>query len=413
MQHKRLVPLYLAIGLSLTACNPVTPPVSQPLPSANPSTNPSSSPSAAPGESPSPMPSELPGSETCQDTSPDSRFTRDSEGWTIVGDAQDGNVEPEYHDAGGNPGGYVSADDDVTGGVWYWSAPAAYLGNQSAAYGQVLSFELRQSGLNAQFESDDVVLEGGDITLVYTLPAHPELEWTAYRLSLSEGMGWKVGSRDGADATAAEIQAALGDVTRLWIRGEFIEGADTGSLDNVRLGHDNACASAAVISRFTTDTEDWRVSGDAQDGSAEPVYQAAGGNPGGHLTATDDVTGGVWYWDAPERYLGNKASSFGKTLSFELKQSGLNSQFESDDVILAGAGQTLALKLPEHPGTEWSAYSVKLEASAGWKLGGVSGEAASNADIQAVLADLTRLWIRGEYIEGPDTGGLDNVILER
>lgn len=409
MQNKCLIPLFIAAGMALTACNPVTPPSSQPLPSTRPDTMPSNNPSPNPSGSPS----TLPDSDTCQDTSPASRFSRDSEGWTLVGDAQSGSVEPDYHETDGNPGGYLSADDDVTGGVWYWNAPAAYLGNQSAAYGQALSFELKQSALDAQFESDDVILEGGDITLVHTLPAHPDVEWTAYRLNLSTGMGWKVGGREGVDATEADIQAALSDVKRLWIRGEYIEGEDTGSLDNVRLGHLNACASAAVISRFTTDHEDWRVSGDAQGGSAEPDYHNADGNPGGYLSADDDVTGGVWYWDAPERYLGNKASSFGKTLSFELTQSGLNAQFESDDVILAGAGQTLALKLPQHPGTEWSAYQVKLDTSAGWKLGSVSGEAASNAEIQAVLSDLTRLWIRGEYIEGADTGGLDNVILER
>jgi hypothetical protein len=38
-------------------------------------------------------------------------------------------------------------------------------------------------------------------------------------------------------------------------------------------------------------------------------------------------------------------------------------------------------------------------------------DAATTADFQAVLADVTGLYIRGEYAYGPDDTSLDNVVL--
>lgn len=53
---------------------------------------------------------------------PDTRQTTFDEGpenWTVTGDAQGSAITPDYISEGGNPGGYMQADDDVTGDVWY------------------------------------------------------------------------------------------------------------------------------------------------------------------------------------------------------------------------------------------------------------------------------------------------------
>ena len=55
---------------------------------------------------------------------------------------------PDYNTGGGEDGPYVSADDDVQGGVWYWLAPSTYHGDFSNAYGQSLTFYLQQSSPN-------------------------------------------------------------------------------------------------------------------------------------------------------------------------------------------------------------------------------------------------------------------------
>ncbi|MGV3525305.1 MAG: laminin B domain-containing protein [Candidatus Sericytochromatia bacterium] len=409
--------LIALMASSLLACTPTQTPGVTPAPSPSSPASPSPDGSPEPDVSPSPGASASPETpdDSCGDPSEISAFEQEGEGWTVVGDAQDGKAEPTREAEGGNPGAYMSANDDVTGGTWYWAAPERYLGDQSAAYGQTLSFDLKQSSTDNQFEESDVVILGAGLKLVLKLDRNPGLEWTAYEVMLNETADWKIDTLPGASASAAQIQQVLADVSQLWIRGEYVEGPDTGGIDNIRLSKaaPPACADQSVISRFETDYQGWRVAGDAQDGSSVPEFKAQGGNPDGHIQATDDVAGGTWYWDAPERYLGDQSRSYGKSLRFDLKQSILDNQFEESDVILEGDGLTLAFKLNAHPGTDWTAYQVMLNDSAGWKLNTLAGEAASAAQIQQVLSKLSKLWIRGEYVEGADIGGLDNVILER
>lgn len=162
-----------------------------------------------------------------------STFDVDAEGWTVVGDAQGGTGIPNYVPSGGNPGGYISAVDDETGGVWYWQAPARFLGNIIDAYGYTLSFDLRQSALTQQRNAPDVVLKGPAGTFYYDTPNNPDKVWTPYTVVLSETSGWT--KSDGSIPTKAEMQALLLNVETIQIRGEFRSAADTGDLDNVVL----------------------------------------------------------------------------------------------------------------------------------------------------------------------------------
>jgi hypothetical protein len=164
-----------------------------------------------------------------------STFDTDAEGWTIYGDAQGSSVDPTYEEEEGNPEGAVFANDNATGGVWYWQTPPKFLGDQSAAYGNFLTFDLKQSSTTDQFDSPDVVLVSDDITLTYDTERNPSTDWTHYRVALRADGGWKQGDLQGLDATESDIRDVLGDLTALRIRGEFRTGADTGGLDNVVL----------------------------------------------------------------------------------------------------------------------------------------------------------------------------------
>lgn len=116
-----------------------------------------------------------------------STFDTGTQGWTVVGD-EAGPVT--WIPAGGNTGGYISVTDAVVRGVMYFVAPNAYLGNQSAAYGTALSFDLIQNypGNPNQFDAGDVVLRGSGLTLVYDLPNNPgNGTWTPYSVSLTAG----------------------------------------------------------------------------------------------------------------------------------------------------------------------------------------------------------------------------------
>lgn len=171
-----------------------------------------------------------------------------------------------------------------------------------------------------------------------------------------------------------------------------------------------------VRSSFDDGPEEWTVAGDAQGESDVPDHHDEGGDPGGYVSAEDDGEGETWYWNASPAYLGDKEAYYGGTLSFDLRQSSTTSQFQNTDVVLLGEdGDVLTHDFgdaSQHPGENWTAYEVPLEASA-WTVGNETDGAAANAsDMREVLGDLDEVWIRGEYVTGSDTGGLDDVVLE-
>jgi hypothetical protein len=84
-----------------------------------------------------------------------------------------------------DPGGYISATDDVSGGVWYFSAPKKFMDRLKNKYGKVLKFSLKQSGTTNQFDADDLILEGGGLILHYDTENNPGINWTKYRVSLN------------------------------------------------------------------------------------------------------------------------------------------------------------------------------------------------------------------------------------
>lgn len=169
-------------------------------------------------------------------------------------------------------------------------------------------------------------------------------------------------------------------------------------------------AHANVTSTFDTDAEGWSAAGD----SAAPVmWEASGGNPDGNISILDAVTGGVTFFVAPAKFLGDQSLSFGQTLSFDLKQhiSGGSNQFDYNDVVLAGGGLTLVMDTADNPTFDaWTHYSVPLAAGV-WHVDSLGGALASDAQVQSVLGNLSALNIRAEYQTGPDTGYLDNVVL--
>ena len=173
---------------------------------------------------------------------------------------------------------------------------------------------------------------------------------------------------------------------------------------------DPSTPACTVRSTFDSGDEGWTLLGDAEGGRAEPDFHFSGGNPGPFVSADDDAAGGIWLWKAPSKFHGNFAAAFGKTLTFDLEQSSLSAQFDSRDIILIGNGGVLIwFDTPMNPGLDFTSYAVPLDASSGWMLD--DDTAAPESTIRAVLADLEDFQIRGEFVSGADTGGLDNVVL--
>lgn len=166
-----------------------------------------------------------------------------------------------------------------------------------------------------------------------------------------------------------------------------------------------------AVSTFDTDAEGWTTVGDTVEGSV-PRFVPTGGNPGGYLSATDAEQQGRWYWSAPAKFRGNFSSLYGRTLTFDLRQSDTANQNSYSDVVLTGGGIVLWFDTPTNPASTWTSYEIVLQ-EAGWE-NRITDLSATQAEMQTVLSSLDSLLIRGEYrsgTDGTDVGDIDNVIL--
>ncbi len=171
-----------------------------------------------------------------------STFNDGDEGWRNVDlpgkGVYDGVIggpwTPESVSTGGNPGGYIRFADPSPG-AFYFEAPDSFLGDQSAAYGTLLTYD--QFATRSDWYSDpDVVLTGNGLTLVYKGRRNPTAQWTPFAVKLTE-VGWRKDRPDGPEPTPEEFLGVLASVTCLRIRGEYGSTVfETTGLDNVALG---------------------------------------------------------------------------------------------------------------------------------------------------------------------------------
>ncbi len=174
-----------------------------------------------------------------------STFNTNNEGWTIVsfGDLSVNNYSimstntPTYFSTGGNPGGYIASLTDPDSGDFTFAAPAAFLGNQSSAFGTSLSYDLTY-GNTVNYQTSDVMLVGNGMRLLWQSnpPFVPSAAWSTVNVSLAPSSQWNLNSTTGPLATASDFQSVLGNLTGLFIRGEYAGGPDHTGLDNVQFG---------------------------------------------------------------------------------------------------------------------------------------------------------------------------------
>jgi len=154
-------------------------------------------------------------------------FDKDDEGWTIVGDAQNGNRKPDYK------GGYIQATDDELGDLWYFQAPPKFSGDLSLCYGSTFSFDLRQSNTTNQVFAEDIIINSTYGQITYRFGYTPGINWTSFTTEMTE-TGWNTNLN--TNLTEAEFKKILSSITSIAIRGEYRNGFDIGSLDNVIMG---------------------------------------------------------------------------------------------------------------------------------------------------------------------------------
>ena len=160
-----------------------------------------------------------------------SDFSTGDEGWKVVSFenlttdnfAIAATYNPTYNRAGGNPGGYISTIDRDNGDLTF-SAPGKFLGDESGATG--LRYDLIYPVGTINYQPTDVILMGNGETLLWK--SNPDIEpgptWMTVNLDFVPSTGWHVGTSNGALATAADFGTVLGNLTGLFIRGEYTPG---------------------------------------------------------------------------------------------------------------------------------------------------------------------------------------------
>src|SRR5262249_10974249 len=90
-------------------------------------------------------------------------------------------------------------------------------------------------------------------------------------------------------------------------------------------------------------------------------------------------------------------------LSYDLKRFTNGTIAAADDVVIVGAnGSTLRWRSDFAPGSDWTAFNVKLTAA----TFGVTA-----AEFNAVMKNVSEVHIRGEFDTSKDIEGLDNVVV--
>lgn len=179
-----------------------------------------------------------------------------------------------------------------------------------------------------------------------------------------------------------------------------------------------ACGAAqAVTSTFDTGNEGW-VEIDMADYVYNSIlatynvgFSPTAGNPGGYISGSDP-SGYTFWFSAPAKFLGDKSSTFGKTLSYDIKLSSAPYFWPIADVVLRSGSKTLLYMNQQMPTTSWKKRSVLLMPQGGWHKDSLSGATPTNEEFIAILKSLTGLYIRGEYVNGSELNLLDNVVLD-
>jgi hypothetical protein len=184
-----------------------------------------------------------------------SDFSTGEEGWKVVSFenlttdnfAIIATYNPTFNPTGGNPGGFISTSDQDNGDLTF-SAPGKFLGNESGATG--LSYDLIYPVGAINYQPTDVILMGNGETLLWK--SNPDIvpgpSWTSVNLDFVPSTDWHVGTSNGALATLADFASALGNLSGLFIRGEYTTGLiETPGLDNVRLAGSTAVPEPSTL----------------------------------------------------------------------------------------------------------------------------------------------------------------------
>ncbi|MGJ8635367.1 MAG: laminin B domain-containing protein [Phycisphaerales bacterium] len=175
-------------------------------------------------------------------------------------------------------------------------------------------------------------------------------------------------------------------------------------------------AHAGVAYSFETDAQGWSI---VNDGTGFTWDDTIGNNGLGAIRARDVVSGNIWLFSAPTEDLGNLSGLYNNSISYDiLGITGSHTNLGGDraDIILTGAGLSIGIDAGTQPvNDQWTSASALVSVAADWRIissfadATLTGSLATQGQIESVLADMTGLYIRGEYTNGGDATAIDNV----
>lgn len=186
--------------------------------------------------------------------------------------------------------------------------------------------------------------------------------------------------------------------------------------------------SASITSTFDSGSEGWvqlEINNAAMTyniiGTSAIGWSGSGGNPGGHIWG-NDISDKGWSFGAPSVYLGDKSSSYGKTVEFDLSSTPTAQPSAAISLLWLRSSSVLLIftDTKQAPGGVYTHYEVQLEPAAGWSsvalnpstgLPSGSFAPATEIDFLRVLSSLTSLEVRGDWVDGNETSRLDNFSL--
>ena len=181
-----------------------------------------------------------------------------------------------------------------------------------------------------------------------------------------------------------------------------------------------AANGSTITTTFDTDRDDWMVADLVQPFNGLPMlahdytpsWTGGRGLPPGCIQQAE-ISGNVWYFSAPAKFLGDRSASLYGTLTWDLavnpsSQGGTNT-FEQ---LILHDGTNALYYFDTGPGQAngWRHYSVPL-VGASFRVGSRTNSPATDLQLQMVLTNLRALYILGDWVEGSEVGYLDNVMM--
>lgn len=176
-----------------------------------------------------------------------------------------------------------------------------------------------------------------------------------------------------------------------------------------------AGARADITSTFDSDNEGWTTANvDTSDLSI--LSSSAAAWEAGHLTATE-TPGQFFVYAAPTKYLGDKSTFYGGSVSFALSDT-VRDGLRYPNLLLRGNGTAIAyFTLP--PSAAGTTYTIPLTANPaatnplttnGWY--DFNQKPVSEATLRGVLSNLDRFGVSADWATArQDVTTLDNVIV--